>query len=51
MAWKLRTTCQQCNRKLNADDRKLGTVCAKCAHDNKSKVYGNDADDIYEDGE
>ncbi len=48
MAWQLRTTCQQCSRKLNATDRKAGTVCTPCVKKNAGTVWGNDRDDDYE---
>lgn len=50
MAWKLRTTCQQCSKKLSKKDRALGPVCSPCVERNKTIIYGNDAEEDY-DGE
>ena len=35
MAWKRRTTCQQCDRRLSTTDRRLGTICSPCVHGNR----------------
>lgn len=51
MAWQPRTTCQQCEKKLSARDRALGTICTKCVAGNKGRVWGKDSDDDYTDGD
>lgn len=52
MAWALKTTCQQCDKRLSKTDRALGPVCSTCVAVNAGRVWGKDTDDDYEeDGE
>jgi len=48
-AWEKNPNCQQCGKKLSPQDLKKGNrICVTCHKKNKGKVWGNDADDKYE---